>query len=43
LRILLSIVKGVRTTGNKVILRDVSKEINNILKLTGFINFFEME
>ena len=38
LRILLSIVKG-----NKVILRDVSKEINNILKLTGFINFFEME
>jgi len=43
LRILLGIVKGVRTTGNKVILRDVSKEINNILKLTGFINFFEME
>ena len=43
LRILLSIVKGSKATGSKVILRGVNNEIMTILKLTGFVNFFTME
>ena len=43
LRILLSILKGAKATGSRVVLRDVSDDIKNVFKLTGFISIFEFE
>jgi anti-anti-sigma factor len=43
LRILLSILKGAKASGSKVILRDVNEDIKNVFRLTGFINIFEFE
>lgn len=43
LRILLSILKGAKDSGSKVILRDVNEDIKNVFRLTGFINIFEFE
>lgn len=43
LRILLSILKGAKSTGSKVILRNVNDDIKNVFKLTGFISIFEFE
>lgn len=43
LRILLSILKGAKAVGSKVVLRNVSEDIKNVFQLTGFINIFEFE
>lgn len=43
LRILLSILKGARAAGSRVVLRDVNDDIKNVFQLTGFINIFEFE
>ena len=43
LRILLSILKGAKATGSKVVMRHVNDDIKNVFKLTGFINIFEFE
>lgn len=41
LRILISILKGAKTNGSKVILKNLNDDIKNVFKLTGFINLFE--
>lgn len=43
LRILLGILKGAKSSGSKVILRDVNEDIKSVFKLTGFISIFEFE
>lgn len=43
LRILISILKGAKSTGSRVVLRGVNEDINNVFRLTGFINLFEFE
>ncbi|MBO7502364.1 MAG: STAS domain-containing protein [Paludibacteraceae bacterium] len=43
LRILLSILKGAKAAGSRVVLRHVNEDIKNVFKLTGFINIFEFE
>ena len=43
LRILLGILKGAKSGGSKVLLRNVNDDIKNVFKLTGFINLFEFE
>lgn len=43
LRILLSILKGAKASGSKVVMRDVNDDIKNVFKLTGFISIFEFE
>lgn len=42
LRILVSIVKGARASGNKVVLRNVNDDIKEVFKMTGFTSLFEM-
>ena len=41
LRILLSILKGAKTCGSKVIMKGVNDDIKNVFKLTGLISLFE--
>ena len=43
LRILLSILKGARAGGNKVVMRGVNDDIKNVFQMTGFISIFEFE
>ena len=43
LRILISILKGAKQSGSKVIIRNMNDDIKNVFKLTGFINLFEFE
>ena len=43
LRILLSILKGAKASGSKVVMKGVNDDINNVVKLTGFISIFEFE
>ena len=43
LRILLSILKGAKTAGSKVVMRGVNSDIKNVFQLTGFISLFEFE
>ncbi|MBR4921145.1 MAG: STAS domain-containing protein [Prevotella sp.] len=43
LRILLSILKGAKASGSKVVMQGVNDDIKNVFKLTGFINIFEFE
>jgi anti-anti-sigma factor len=43
LRILLSILKGARTSGSKVIMRNMNDDIKNVFNMTGFITLFEFE
>ena len=43
LRILLSILKGAKANGSKVVMRDVNDDIMNVFKLTGFNTIFEFE
>lgn len=43
LRILLSILKGAKASGSKVVMRGMNDDIKNVFKLTGFINIFEFE
>lgn len=43
LRILLSILKGAKANGSRVVMRGVNEDIKNVFQLTGFINIFEFE
>ena len=43
LRILLSILKGARAAGSRVVMRHVNDDIKDVFKLTGFINLFDFE
>ena len=43
LRILISILKGAKSAGSRVVMRGVNDDIKNAFKLTGFINIFEFE
>lgn len=43
LRILLSILKGAKAGGSRVVLKGVNDDIKNVFKLTGFISIFEFE
>ena len=43
LRILISILKGAKAGGSKVIMRNMNEDIKTVFKLTGFINLFELE
>ena len=43
LRILLSILKGAKAAGSRVVLRGVNEDIRNVFKLTGFIDIFEFD
>ena len=42
LRILISILKGAKVGGSKVVLRNMNEDIKSVFKLTGFINIFEV-
>lgn len=43
LRILLSILKGAKANGSRVLMRGVNDDIKTVFQLTGFINIFEFE
>lgn len=43
LRILISILKGAKSTGSHVVMRGMNDDIKNVFNLTGFINIFEFE
>ena len=43
LRILISILKGAKASGSKVVLKNMNEDIKSVFKLTGFINIFEVE
>ena len=43
LRILISILKGAKASGSKVVMHGVNDDIKNVFKLTGFITIFEFE
>ena len=43
LRILISILKGAKAAGSRVVMRSVNDDIKNVFKLTGFISIFEFE
>ena len=43
LRILLSILKGAKANGSKVVMRGMNDDIKNVFKLTGFIIIFDLE
>ena len=43
LRILISILKGAKANGSKVVLKNLNDDIKNVFKLTGFISIFEFE
>ena len=43
MRILLSILKGAKAGGSKVVLRGVNEDIKSVFALTGFIDIFEFE
>lgn len=43
LRILISILKGAKSGGSKVTIKNMNEDIQSVFKLTGFINIFEFE
>lgn len=43
LRILISILKGAKAGGSKVVLKNMNDDIKSVFKLTGFINIFDVE
>ncbi len=43
LRILISILKGAKSAGSRVVMRGVNDDIKNVFKLTGFVSIFEFE
>ncbi len=42
LRILISVLKGAKAGGSKVIIKNLNDDIKEVFKLTGFINLFEI-
>ena len=43
LRILISILKGAKSGGSRVVLQHVNDDIKDVFRLTGFISLFELE
>ena len=43
LRILISILKGAKAGGSKVVMKNMNEDIKSVFKLTGFINIFGVE
>ena len=43
LRILISILKGAKAGGSKVVLKNLNEDIQSVFKLTGFISLFELQ
>lgn len=43
LRILISILKGAKSTGSRVVMRGVNDDIKSVFNLTGFTSIFEFE
>jgi anti-anti-sigma factor len=43
LRILISILKGAKASGSRVVLKNVNEDIMSVFQLTGFVNIFEFE
>ena len=43
LRILISILKGAKNGGSRVVMKNLNDDIKDVFKLTGFINLFDME
>jgi anti-anti-sigma factor len=43
LRILISILKGAKAGGSRVVMKHVNDDIMNVFRLTGFIDLFEFE
>ena len=43
LRILISILKGAKAGGSRVVLKNVNDDIQSVFQLTGCINIFEFE
>ncbi len=43
LRILISILKGAKAGGSKVVLKNVNDDIQTVFQLTGFTNIFDFE
>lgn len=43
LRILISILKGAKTAGSKVVMRNLNEDIKNVFEITGFISLFDFE
>ena len=43
LRILISILKGAKAGGSRVVMKKVNDDIMNVFRLTGFIDLFEFE
>lgn len=43
LRILISILKGAKAGGSKVVMKNMNDDIKSVFKLTGFINIFDVE
>ena len=43
LRILISILKGAKATGSKVVMKNLNDDIKNVFKITGFISLFDFE
>lgn len=43
LRILLSILKGAKAGGSRVVMKGVNEDIQTVFKMTGFISLFDFE
>ena len=43
LRILISILKGAKAAGSKVVMNNLNDDIKNVFKITGFISLFDFE
>jgi len=43
LRILISILKGAKAAGSKVVMRNMNDDIKNVFRITGFISLFDFE
>ena len=43
LRILISLLKGAKAGGSKVVIKNLNDDIKDVFKLTGFINIFDFE
>lgn len=43
LRILISILKGAKAAGSKVVMRNLNEDIKNVFEITGFISLFDFE
>ena len=43
LRIFISVLKGAKAGGSKVVIKNLNDDIKDVFKLTGFINLFEFE